>query len=121
MVGKRGFAAFVIAICISNGSLLADNDGWVIRQITNRGYIGPSYGIDGPDMAVSGRNIVWIELNKRLMFFDGDSTKQITDGTEYVYSPQISGNNVVWMQQADNGFKIMFWDGANVKQISNGR
>ncbi len=120
MADKRGLLACLIAIFISNGVLLANSDGWVIKQITNSGYITPFTVTYAPDMAVSGKNIVWIEMNKRLMFFDGNVTKQITDGTKYVIWPLISGNNVVWMQYTDEAYQIMLWNGATIKQISSG-
>ena len=116
MVGKRVLLACLIAIFIFDGSLLADSDGWVIRQITNSGYIAASsynpWDYDySSDMAVSGKNIVWIELNKRIIFSDGSAVRQIASSDNFFLSVQVSGNNVVWQEYIDFTLQIFLWDG----------
>ena len=98
ILNKEGFAAVA--------------DGWVVKQISNSGYISAS---NDPTLHISESNIIWVEKSQ-VMFYDGNTIKQISDGNNSCSGSQISGKNVVWIEN----YQVMFSDGNTVKQISVG-
>lgn len=121
-VSASRFLILAFVLFLSTTGLAAE-DGWLIRQITNSGYIGPEFYSELSEnaaMGVSGKNIVWIEQGKRVMFWDGGTVSEIASSSGYILSVQISGNNVVWQEDLNNKPQIMFWDGSTARQISDG-
>jgi len=97
ILNKEGFAAVA--------------DGWMVKQISNSGYISTS---NDPTLHISESNIIWGEKSQ-VMFYDGNTIKQISDGNNSCSNSQISGKNVVWVENN----RIMFSDGNTVKVISD--
>lgn len=94
-------------------------NGWTIRQITNSEYI-PIQN----EIKMSGDNIVWQEYvdgqSKQIMFWNGNTIAQISDGSNIRSSIQISGNNVIWLESVGGKNQVMLWNGSSVLQISKG-
>jgi beta propeller repeat protein len=75
---------------------------------------------------MQGNNLVWTQTNFfdsqddwEIFFYDGKETIQLTNNNLNDFSPQISGDNIVW--QGDNGFnsEIFLYDGNEVIQLTD--
>jgi beta propeller repeat protein len=79
-------------------------------QLTNRG--GGTIG------GISGNNVVWTS-DREIFFYNGISTTQLTNNSYDDYSPQISGNNVVWQGYDGTDWEIFFYNGTSTIQLTN--
>ncbi len=77
---------------------------------------------------VEGDRVVWRQienspsgLKSDILYFDGTDTVRLTDNGFHDFFPQISGQNVVWVENRPGGAQIYLYDGVTkeTQQISN--
>jgi hypothetical protein len=108
---KTQFTMILVFVCMGISSPLHAGY-WEITQLTDNDY-------HDSNAQVSGSSVVWEQSPSpgqasSIMLYDGEQTIELAT---YGNDPQISGDNVVWQDNADT---IWFYDGSVASPVSEG-
>ena len=106
-------------------------DGREVIQLDNK-----DKNVRISSLQISGNNIVWtardsddygetfpsnvkVGTTREIFLYDGKETIQLTDNHVADYSPQISGNNIVWQSGKFSNSQIFLYDGKETIQLTD--
>jgi beta propeller repeat protein len=109
-------------------ALNGNHDDFIFRFALNVNYGSGPYYMDNIRFSGDFSFVVWYGRggsdggnDYEIFFWNKSSIQQITENDGYEYSPQISGNNVVWHGQGGGGgsdYEIFLWNGSSIQQIT---